>query len=266
VDRAEARSMADAALTAGVPAVTGFNYRYMPAMRLARDIAASGALGSIVHFRGVYLQDYAAVPAPLLPHNGSRAVTDYAHIADFLHYLGGEAVAVQAAAAKLTASGPDVEDAYVAAIELRGGGLGSLEASRVARGWKGRQRIELDGTDGSLWWDMEDMNRLHVFLASDEPAGIGGFRDVLVTQPEHPYVDRWWPPGHGLGWESSFVHEWHDFLAAVVAGEPVPPHQATFEDGYRAAVLCDAILRSAGDGSRVRIADLRAPPVTGGRA
>ncbi len=265
VDRVEARSMADAADAAGVQAVTGFNYRYLPAMLLAHDIAASGALGTIVHFRGAYLQDYAAVPAPLRPHNGSRAVTDYAHIVDFLHYLGGEAMAVVASAAKLTASGPDVEDAYVAAVELQGGGLASLEASRVARGWKGRQRIELDGTEGSLWWDMEDMNHLHVFLAADEAAGIGGFRDVLVTQPDHPFVGRWWPPGHGLGWESGFVHEWHDFLTAVVTGGPVPDRQATFADGYRAAVVCDAILLAASDGERVRIEDLVPAGQGGGR-
>ena len=256
VDRFEARSMASAAGAAGVQAVAGFNYRFIPAMRLARDIALSGALGDIVHFRAAYLQDYAAVPAPLLPHNGSRAVTDYAHIADFLHYVGGEAEAVQATAAKLTGDGPDVEDAYVAAIDLRGGGIGSLEASRVARGWKGRQVVELDGTLGSFWWDMEDLNRLHVFYAADEAAGTGGFRDVLVTQGDHPYVARWWPPGHTLGWESTFVHEWHDFLAAVVAGEPVQAHQATFDDGERAAVLCDAILASAREGRRVRISEM----------
>jgi predicted dehydrogenase len=259
VDRHEARSMADAAAAAGVQAATGFNYRYLPAMRLARDIVARGDLGSIVHFRGAYLQDWAAVDTPVLPHNGSRSVNDYAHIVDFLHYLGGEAVAVQAASAKLTAYGPDVEDAYVAAVELAGGGLANLEASRVARGWKGRQRIEVDGTEGSLWWDMEDMNRLHVFFRADEQAGLGGFRDIFVTQPDHPFAANWWPAGHGVGWEAGFIHEWHDFLSAVVAGEPVPAHQATFEDGYRAAVVCDAILQSARDGTRVRVADLAVP-------
>ena len=266
VDRFEARSMTAAATAAGVPAVVGFNYRFVPAMRLAHEIVASGALGSIVHFRAVYLQDYAALPAPLLPHNGSRAVTDYAHIVDFLHYLGGEAEAVQATAAKLTADGPDVEDAYVAAIDLRGGGVGSLEASRVARGWKGRQVVELDGTLGSVWWDMEDLNRLHVFYAADEAAGTGGFRDVLVTQRDHPYLARWWPPGHTLGWEHSFVHEWHDFLGAVVAGEPVPAHQATFADGERAAVLCDAILTSAREGRRVLTSELAAAEPSGSPA
>ena len=123
-------------------------------------------------------------------------MTDYAHIVDFLRYLGCEAEAVQATTAKLTSFGPDVEDAYVAAIDLRGGGIASLEVSRVAWGWKGRQRIEFNGRSGSLWWDMEDLNRFHVFYSGDEPVGPGGFRDILVTQPDHPFLDLWWPPGH----------------------------------------------------------------------
>jgi len=258
VDRFEARAMFDAATRAGVPAVTGFNYRYVPAMRLARDLVRSGALGEMVRFRATYLQDYAVATRSLQPPNGSRAVSDYAHILDFLRYLGGEATAVQAMTAKLTTTGPDVEDAYVAAVDLVGGGVGSLEASRVARGLKGRQVVEMNGTDGALWWDMEDANRLHVFYAADEAAGVGGFRDVLVTQPDHPSMAAWWPPGHIVGWEHAFIHQWHDFADAVIEGKPVPDHQATFEDGYEAAVLSDAILVSAAEGRRVPVAEMRA--------
>jgi len=257
-DRFEARSMWDAATAAGVQAVTGFNYRYVPAMRLARDIVLSGALGTVVQFRATYLQDYAAVASHLQPPNGSRAVSDYAHILDFIRYLGCEATAVQAMTAKLTSSGPDVEDAYVAAVELTGGGIGSLEASRLARGWKGRQVVEVNGTTGALWWNMEDMNRLHVFYGADEATGVGGFRDILVTQPDHPSLASWWPPGHTVGWEHGFTHEWHDFAGAVIEGRAVPPHQATFEDGYEAAVLADAILSSAAEGRRVTLDEMRA--------
>jgi predicted dehydrogenase len=266
VDRFEARAMAAAADDAGVQAVCGFNYRYVPAMRLAHQLVLSGALGRIVQFRAAYLQDYGVVASPLRSHNGSRAITDYAHIVDFLPYLGCEAVAVQATAAKLTDSGPDVEDAYVAAVDLRGGGIASLEASRVTRGWKGRQVVEVNGTLGSLWWNMEDLNRLHVFYAADEESGTGGFRDVLVTQPDHPTLGSWWPAGHTLGWEHTFVHEWHDFLGAIVEGRPVPAHQATFEDGYRAAVVCDAILTSVRDGRRVTIDEMTAAATPGADA
>ena len=266
VDRFEAASMAAAAAraaTSGVQAVTGFNYRYMPAMRLAREIALAGALGRILHFRATYLQDYALVATKAMAPNGSRAVPDYAHIIDFVRYLGCEVAAVQATAAKLTATGPDVEDAYVAAVDLRGGGIGSLEASRVARGWKGRQVVELNGTDGALWWNMEDLNHLHVFYGADEAAGMGGFRDILVTQADHPSMRSWWTPGHGIGWEHGFIHQWHDFASAVIEGRPVPAHQATFEDGYQATLICDAILASARDGRRVTIDEMTASVAAG---
>jgi predicted dehydrogenase len=231
-------------------------------MRLAREIVQRGELGDVVHFRAVYLQDHAAVRPAVRHPNSSRAVTDYAHIVDFLRYLGCEAEAVQASSAKLTDGGPDVEDAYVAAIDLRGGGLASLEASRVASGWKGRQRVEFNGTEGSLWWDMEDLNRLHVFYAADEKRGMGGFRDILVTQPDHPFSELWWPPGHPIGWEHSFVHEWRDFLSAVIDERPISAEQATFEDGYEAAVLCDAIITSAQEGRRVLLEEMRTPAAT----
>ncbi len=257
-DRFEAGAMLRAAEAAGVHAACGFNYRYVPAMRLARQIVESGRLGECLQFRAVYLQDHAAGDVPSRRPNASRAVTDYAHIIDFLRYLGGRPKAVQATSAKLTKGGADVEDAYVAAVDLRGGGIASLEASRVARGWKGRQVVEWNGTDGSLWWDMEDLNRLHVFYASDEADGTGGFRDVLVTQTDHPFLDMWWPPGHTIGWEHSFTHEWRDFLSAIIDGRPLSPEQASFEDGYQAAVMCDAIVASAAEGRRVVLDELTA--------
>ena len=259
-DRFEAAAMLDAARRAGVHAAVGFNYRYMPAMRLARDIVYSGRLGRCLQFRAVYLQDHAAGTVPSRKPNVSRAITDYCHIIDFMRYLGNEAEAVQAVAAKLTPAdiGVDLEDAYVAAVELRGGGIASLEASRVAWGWKGRQGIEFNGTEGSLWWDMEDLNRLHVFYAADEADGTGGFRDILVSQPEHPFMDMWWPPGHTVGWEHSFAHEWRDFLTAVIDDTPLPVEQASFEDGYQAALMCDAVITAATEQRRVTLDEMAA--------
>ena len=180
-DRFEAAAMLDAARRAGVQAATGFNYRYMPAMRLAREIVDSGRLGRCLQFRALYLQDHAAGSVPSRKPNVSRAITDYCHIIDFLRYLGNEAEAVQATAAKLTAA--DVGGRPGGRLRRRdrpaGGGIASLEASRVAWGWKGRQVIEFNGTEGSLWWDMEDLNRLHVFYR-----GRRGGPDRRV--PRHP--------------------------------------------------------------------------------
>jgi len=122
--------------------------------------------------------------------------------------------------------------------------------------WKGRQVVEFNGTTGSLWWDMEDLNRLHVFYSADEGDGTGGFRDILVSQPDHPFMNLWWPPGNTIGWEHSFVHEWRDFLGAIIDERPISPEQATFEDGYEAALVCDAIAASSNEGRRVRIDEL----------
>ncbi len=187
---------------------------------------------------------------------------DYAHLVDMLRHLAGEPHAVTA---RTTQFGSETEDAYAAVLELSGGALATLEASRVATGWKGRHHIELNGTDGSLWWDMEDVNRLHVFFTADERERLGGFRDILVTQPDHPHLAHWWPPGHVLGWEHSFVHQWRDFLEAVLEERPVPARQASFEDGYRAAVLCDAIHRSAREGRRVETRERATAIADGGR-
>lgn len=250
----EAAAMLEAAEAAGVTAATGFNYRYVPAVALAKELLDEGRLGELRHYRALYLQDYQTAGGQPRSSGGAGAVLDYSHLVDMLRFLVGEPSLVTAKTSKLVS---EVDDAFVAILEFANGLVAALEASRVATGWKGHHRIELNGTEGSLWWDMEDPNRLHVFIRSDEQEGIGGFRDVLVTQPEHPFLEQWWPPGHVLGWEHSFVHQWRDFLEAVLEGRPVPQRQASFEDGYRAAVLCDAIHTSAREGRRVEIAPLR---------
>jgi predicted dehydrogenase len=267
----EAGAMIAAAEAAGVTHSCAFNYRFVPAVRLAHQVIGSGRLGELRHFRALYLQDWAGSPSRPREWrfekagNGSGAVGDYSHIVDLLRHLGGEPLAVSAQTARFVAERPDpdapgdvlpveVEDAYAAVFDLGGSAMANLEASRCATGWKGRQYIELNCSEGSLWWNMEDLNRLHAFFVEDEREGLGGFRDVLVTQPEHPFLGRWWPPGHILGWEHTFVHQWLDFLGAAIESRPVPEGQASFEDGYRAAVVCDAILASAKEGRRLDIA------------
>jgi predicted dehydrogenase len=261
VTAAEALTMLAAAERAGVAHACGFNYRYMPAIRLLRELVESGRLGDLRHFRGLYLQDWMAAPQPLQRIDRGGAVLDYSHIVDLLRHLAGDPLTVSAHAARFVAR---EEDAYVAALDLAGGALASLEASRCASGWKGRQRIEVNGSEGSAWWDMEDLNRLHVFFVADERAALGGFRDILVTEPTHPFLEQWWTPGHALGWEASFVHQWRDFLEAVVQNRAVSPLQASFSDGYEAAVVCDAILSAAREGRRVEIEARRAPAPTRG--
>jgi predicted dehydrogenase len=251
VDAEEARELRDLAHEAGVTSAVGFNYRYVPAVALARELADSGRLGELRHYRGLYLQDYQVLGTQTRPsHGGAGAVLDYIHLVDMLRFLAGEPEALSATTASFVSP---TEDQFSAVLDLPRGVTATLEASRCALGWKGRHRVELNGSEGSVWWDMEDPNRLHVFLLDDEREGLGGFRDVIVTNPEHPFLDRWWPPGHVLGWEHALVHQWRDFLEAVLEERPVSARQASFDDGYRAAVVCDAILASAREGRRVAL-------------
>jgi predicted dehydrogenase len=251
----EARALRDAAEEAGVANAVGFNYRYVPAVALARETVDAGRLGELRHYRALYLQDYQVAGGQARSSGGAGAVLDYVHLVDLLRFFVGEPQAVTARTASFVS---DIDDAYAAILELGDGAIATLEASRVASGWKGRHRIELNGSDGSIWWDMEDPNRLHVFLFADERERLGGFRDIVVTQPDHPFLAQWWPPGHVLGWEHSFVHQWRDFLSAVLEDRAVPERQASFEDGYRAAILCEAIHRSGREGRRVSIAETAA--------
>jgi predicted dehydrogenase len=250
-DAEQALELLDRAAAAGVTSAVGFNYRYVPAVALAKQLVDAGRLGDLRHYRGLYLQDFKVVGgATRSSHGGAGAVLDYVHLIDLLRFLAGEPEAVFAQTWRFVSPS---EDAFAAVLDVAGGVSATLEASRCALGWKSRHRVELNGSEGSLWWDMEDPNRLHVFLRADEEDGLGGFRDVVVTNPEHPFLDRWWPPGHVLGWEHALVHQWRDFLDAALEGHPVSTRQASFADGYRAAVVCDAILASAREGRRIEL-------------
>ena len=269
-DADAAGAMRDAARSSMRPAACSFNYRFVPAVRLAREVISSGRIGEIRHFRAAYLQDWASSPTVARSWRftgttrGNGAVGDYSHIVDLCRYLAGEPTEAVARAQRFVAERPDPsdfsrrlpvesEDWYAAVLQLASGACATLEGSRCASGWKGRQVVEVYGSEGALWWDLEDLNRLHVFLAADEGAGLGGFRDVLVTQPDHPFMELWWAPGHVLGWEHTFVHQWREFLVSLVEGAELSSHQASFEDGYRAAVVCDAISDAAESGSAVRV-------------
>jgi predicted dehydrogenase len=252
--------MEAAAARAGVMAACGFNYRFVPAVRLLHQLLGDGRLGTIRHYRGLYLQDWLSTNPDWPSHGGAGAVADYSHVLDMLHHLAGEPRSV---IARTTSLMSDTEDAFQALLALPDGGTATLEASRCATGWKGRHRIEIEGTDGSAWWDMEDLNRLHVMFVSDQGDGVGGFRDVLVTEATHPFLSRWWPAGHILGWEHTFTHQWRAFLEAVLDESAADPLQATFADGARAAELADAIHRSAREGRRIELSPVADPAIAG---
>ncbi|HLZ31191.1 MAG TPA: Gfo/Idh/MocA family oxidoreductase [Chloroflexota bacterium] len=257
---AEARAMLAAVTRAGVKHMVGFNYRFVPAVRYAYELVQSGALGTIRHFRARYLQDWLADPTS--PHSwrltrsaaGSGSLGDLgAHVIDLARFLVGEPAAVSAVLRTFTAHRPggtvDVDDAFAATVEFDSGAIGTLEASRVALGRKNHMAFEINGSKGSLAFNLERLNELEV-RASEGP---GGFTSMLVTDSTHPFMQYWWPTGHIIGWEHTFVHELAHVFDAIVHNRDIAPYGATFEDGYRAAVVCDAIAASARDRSQMRV-------------
>jgi predicted dehydrogenase len=266
----EAAEMLDAVTRAGVRHAVAFNYRFVPAVRQARLLIDSGALGQIYHFRAVYLQEW------IMPHYhqsmiwrldkrlaGSGALGDLgAHIIDLGRFLVGELRSVSALTQTFTKERPDaegkmktvdVDDAFVAAVEFENGAIGTLEATRFAAGRKNYNCFEVNGEKGSLRFNLERLNEMEVFWVGEAPKATQGFHDVLVTEGHHPFWSHWWPHGHLIGWEHTFVHEIHHLLDAIVNGHDVAPYGATFEDGYKNAVICDAILQSAETGKRAAI-------------
>ena len=141
-----------------------------------------------------------------------------------------------------------MDDAVEATVRFANGAVGTLEATRLALGRRNALQWEINGTKGSLAFDMERLNELQVFKTGDPRTR--GFTTVLVSEATHPFWEHWWPPGHIVGWGDTFVHELHHFLTAIADDSDVAPHGATFEDGYRAAEVCDAIVRSGQSGRR----------------
>jgi predicted dehydrogenase len=247
----EAHEMWQEAERAGVRHLCGFNYRFVPAVRLARELLEAGELGEVVHLRALYLQSWGWDADPGLwrfsrGEAGSGALGDLgAHIVDLARYLVGEIVSVSA---RIRTIVPDreVDDQFVATVEFENGVVGTLEASRLARGHLNANAFEVNGSQGSLAFDVERLNELEV-------ADTKSFRRVLVTEPEHPYLRHWWPPGHVIGWGDTFVHELGHLLEAIAGQHEVQPHGATFEDGYRCSEVLDAIVRSAESGRQEEV-------------
>jgi predicted dehydrogenase len=259
----EACEMVEAVTQANVKNMVGFNYRFVPAIRLARELIETGKLGQIYHFRASYLQEW------IMPHYGTPAIWRLdkkqagsgalgdlgAHIIDLAHYLVGDIKGVSAMAKTFIdkRDGPEgklsfkveVDDAFVSCVEFANGAIGTLEASRFGGGHKNGEILEINGEKGSIKFNLERLNELEVFWIGEEPKSTQGFRNVSVTEGSHPFYSNWWPHGHIIGWEHTFIHELTHLIDCIVNGKDVAPYGATFNDGYRAAVVCDAILKSA---------------------
>ncbi len=266
----EAARMLEAVTKAGVKHAVAFNYRFVPAVRQIRQLIETGALGRIYHFRAVYLQEW-IMPHYNMPHiwrldksiAGSGALGDLgAHIIDLGRFLVGEFKSVSALTRTFIPQRPgadgamktvDVDDAFVAAVEFENGAIGTVEATRFAAGRKNANCFEINGEKGSIRFNLERMNEMEVFWVGEQPKETQGFHEVLVSEGYHPFWSNWWPQGHIIGWEHTFVHEITHLLDAIVNNKAVAPYGADFVDGYKNAVICDAILESAESGRRVEV-------------
>jgi predicted dehydrogenase len=264
---AEAKTMRDAVKKYGVKNICNYNYRMVPAIVLAKNLIAEGKLGRIFHFRARYLGEWIIDPAfPITwrlkkAECGSGALGDIgSHIIDLGRFLCGEFKAVSAVSRTFIKEryNPetgknqevDVDDAIASAVEFENGAIGTIEASVFSSGRKNHNTIEINAEKGSIWWDAENMNNLNVFWRDEKPIETQGFHCVNVTESFHPYYEYWWPHGHIIGWENTFVHTALNMVNAVMENKPLEPYVATFEDGYRNAVICDAILKSAETGKK----------------
>jgi predicted dehydrogenase len=264
---ADAERMLAAVQKAGVIHMLCHNYRRCPAVALAKQMIDEGQLGDIHHYRGVYLQDW--IVDPKFPRvwrlekarAGSGSLGDIlSHTMDLSRHLVGEPVEVSGLLKQFVSERPlpddpsklgkvDVDDSAQALVKFANGAVGYYEGTRFATGRKNYNRLEINGSKGSLVWDLERMNELEVY---SESGPLSGFRTISVTDAKHPYMAAWWPPGHIIGYEHSFTHTVYDFMRAIADGKQPRPN---FEDGLQNQRVLDAIERSASTGQWQKISE-----------
>ena len=259
---AESQKMVDAVEKAGVANTVWYNYRRIPAVTLAKQIVDSGKLGKIYHYRANFLQDWtinanlpqggeglwrmdadvagSGVTGDLLAHcidtamwlNGAikdvSAVTE-TFVKERMHQLTGKVQKVS------------IDDACIFHCHFENGSLGLFESTRYARGHKALYTFEINGANASIRWDLHDLNRLEFFDHADEST-VRGWRSVHVTDGDQPYMDKWWVPGLGIGYEHSFIHQVADFLKSLETGGACRP---TFKDALETQKVCEAVIDSA---------------------
>ena len=275
----DAREMLAAAEKAGVKHGICFNYRFLPAVQLAKKIIDSGKLGEIHHYRATYLQDWLVDPETPLAWRlkkeiaGSGAHGDInAHSIDLARFLIGEfdrvighnrtfvkERPVLESSSGLTGTGSatekgevTVDDATAFLADFKNGAMGMFVASRFATGRKNHNTFEIHGSKGTIRWDLENLNELQVYFREDEPE-LAGFRRVLATEPEHKYAGNWWPTGHIIGYEHGFVHIAYEFVQHLASGSPFAP---TFEDGVRCQEVLEAVDLSIERGTWVSVEEV----------
>ena len=265
----DARRMRDAAAGARGKSMCTFNYRFMPAVGMAKSLIDEGKLGTIYQMRTGYLQMAGHDPATkpeqawyaAWPHSGGLQGIG-SHAVDQCRFLAGEIKSVSALVRTFnedraipSAGDPNAtaDEGTAAVLEFQSGAVGVLESSVVATGRKNFLWWEINASKGSVRWDLEHPNSLFVCFGTAGDYGLMGFSEISVTEAGHPYVAPWWPHGHNIGWEHCHIIEKFHFLDAVANDKPLSPYNATFEDGYRVAAIIDAMRRSSRSGQRIEL-------------
>ncbi|HAF12185.1 MAG TPA: dehydrogenase [Blastocatellia bacterium] len=253
---AEAKQMLEAARANGCVHMLCHNYRRAPAVALARELLGAGRIGEIYHYRGTYLQDWLVDPDfPRVwrlekARAGSGALGDLlSHSIDLARYLVGEITEVSGLLKTFILERPlpqsrtmapvEVDDAALSLVKFESGAVGTIEATRFATGRKNYNRFEINGSRGSIVFNLERMNELELYV---DEGPESGFRTIQVTGKGYPYMEGWWPRGHIIGYEHTFTHTVLDLLRAVAEGRLPTPN---FEDGVRNQLVLDAVERAA---------------------
>lgn len=272
--REKAKEMDDAAKASSVLALCGFNYRFVPAVMLTKQLIDSGVMGTVYNFEGSYMQDVGfdpCVPYEKLwyatgPKSSGVAYGIGCHLFDMARFLVGEVEYVSGDVAnynpyRLSSMGSQKvisPENVSAVVGFKNGASGSLRVSAAAAGRKNRLYYEISCSKGSIVFDLEEINYLKIFFKDSPVKQISGFTKINVTQvdKDHPFMDAWWPRGHGIGWEHAHINELSVFLECVAKKSELNPLAASFHDGYMSLKIADAILESADNGQRIFVDSL----------
>jgi len=276
----QAREMLQAVKEAKVTHAVCFNYRCVPAVAFVKQLIDQGKLGQIYHFRGTYLQDWIMDPKfPMVwrldkSQAGSGAHGDLnAHIIDLARFLVGEFDAVVGMDKTFITERPmsagdmdgglgaratggkgkvTVDDTTLFLAKFKNGSVGTFEATRFASGRRNHNRFEINGSKGSVVFNLERLDELQYYNA-DDPPGLQGFRTILTTEGAHPYISAWWPAAHNIGYEHTFTHTVYNLLNAIAKKQPGSP---SLEDGVKCQEVLEAVTKSIAEKRWVEIKEI----------
>jgi len=250
---AEANEMATSAEAAGVKSLTCFNYRFVPAVRMARDLVHRGELGEIFTASFRYAQQWRTDGIATLPTKSGALNVIGCHAVDLAHFILGD---ISDVSSVISAPVTDISrgeqvDTFASIARFASGAVGTIAATLIAPGRRNYLTFEISGSKGTIYWDLENLNNLQVFKCSNSE--INGFINEILCESHHELAKDWWPSGHTLGWEHSHINMLSHFLRSIVNDDEVSPYAATFRDGARAADVAAAIVTSAESGARVNV-------------